>query len=221
MALIVATIGTFFFKDFKTAMGVLFGGLGLSGIVSATQNMSNNGTLTQAVNTVSNNASTAVSSAAATVGLSTGPATTNNTPTNDLQKDLREKVEVSGIATEIDKLAASHNSYKGKLDDYLTFIEKDNFKNLTLDKLFPKDKKKSIFYDGYGSDLPTDSKLSDMQLKEVARLYMTGSKSGTKKEKDVQSLEDSFLSLHNIDKTKLDSIKLSDILVSIHTKLAN
>jgi hypothetical protein len=224
LGIFAAFLGTWYFKDFKTAFGAV---LGIFGITAGWDIFSRNkDSLGQATQSAANAASSAgnavawaASSAAAAAGLpwaapAAGPA---NAPTNDFQKDLRKKVEASGIGAEVDKLAANKSLNKpGKLDDYLKFIEVD-LKDIPLSKLFPTDHKKSIFFDNFDTEFSVDNKLSGKMLKRVLREYLTGNQALTGNGDQLGIKEkDAFLALHKITPADIQNKKLSDILESVH-----
>lgn len=217
--LLIASIATWIFGDFKKGLMVLAGGFWLSGIVDRFQkNGVNLGQTAQsAANTTSNAVAWAASSAAAAVGLSTAPAPTNIPAPSPFQSDLRKKVEASGIGADVDRLAnIKWSKYPWKLDDYLKFIEID-MKDIPLSKLFPADHKKSIFYPDGEPDFSVDKKLAPVMLKKILREYLTWSKNLTGTGDKAGEIEkEAFFKQHNLTSADIQNKKLSDILSSVH-----
>jgi hypothetical protein len=231
MGIFALFLGTWYFKDFKTAFGTVLWAFGITAAwdIYNRNKDSINPAIGAGATAVAGAATSAVDAARWAVGGGTGnapapapaPAPAAGPALGPSQQSLREMImKDATVSNRVNTFAAAQEKAKessiGKMEDYVAFIEKE-LKDVSLSKLFPTDHKQSIFFDDGNTLLPTDSKLSAKMLKYVLRSYLTGNTvlSGSG-DKSGETEKEAFLKAHNIDAAALQSKKLSDILESVN-----
>ncbi len=209
--LVILTIATMFFKDFKTGLMVLFWWIWASSLMSLGQDVAAKPEVKNAAWTAAAAFSGAASSAAAAVGLPGWPAAAPaNAPVNSFDttkiNDIQRKwvTWIQGNKSLLDDIQnypkkSGKQSQNADINSYLTVIHKDSFQNITLDKIiFTADHDQSIFSDEVKSQLPINGDIPDnvsrYLLKRVLRSYLgistPLSPSATNKKEWVDTLEE-------------------------------